>query len=698
MVELNEIIEGSKEAKTGLAAMNEEMAKGPSLLGKLAESAGVSFDALIEGAGSSANAFAGIGLVIEPIFNVLDKNRKIFGELGDAGKQGANSIGDSFGAAAPLLTKFSNALPVGILSTLGKGVVDVSARMAQSADKTRALEAGLLRTAAATGMLNDFLDTSGENFGQISNKTATYVSLLNDTANATGTTSTKVAEFADQLKAVPGALDTSVYIDGMNSMHMLSASMKLAAGTGMEYKDVVSKLGEAYGLFNLEGEAALDYTNRISVAANALKIPLDSVSKFTADAAQQFKFFGDNTEGALKVLGGFDKAMEGSKLGYQTIQELATGALGKIKEMGIAQKALLSQQTGGAGGLQGAFQIEAEIREGGIASVMGRVEDALREQMGGNLVTLDQARQSQEASAQMMRQVAFLTQGPTAIASTTDQATQIVDAMVKGNLTALEDVMASPQDNLAKSIDVGNEFQKMQSSGITRMANAMDNALMMQSLELRALDKLAFGSDSPLAKELRQSMVDAMSKGAEAKVVTGDIGAGAKTTTDALTSVADDAKGAMNMARKGMAETVDIMDKKSGGAIDRVAQKLGTSTEEIRRKMLGAGLPTTPPAVDIRNQIAVDTGAQERERVSGALRLSGLTPPPTLAGAGAEIDKTGKRVANEQPQQVELTINLKQDGGNAISEKKVKFLLDKNNKDGNKKALDWTYNGVNLSD
>lgn len=669
--------------KEGTEAVNEATAAlevGRQAVVDYANAAGLSFDSFLkkaaESTGSVSNSFTAMALTIEPAFNILDKKRDVFGGLAKSGQEAATSLSDSFSTISPTFVKLikSTTKAGSTAQKLALGTLAVAENMAKVADKARMLEAGLLKTAAATGRLDEFMGMVGDDFRQVSDATATYTTLLETTGRATNKTATEVAGFADQLKAIPGALGKDVDIGG-TAMNMLGASMKLAAGIGMEYKDVVSGLKTAYELFNLEGEKSLSYVNRISTASNALKIPLDSVAAFTQTAAEKFKFFGDNTEGALKVLGGFNKSMEGTGLGYKTIGEMATGALEKVKGMNVAQKAFLSQQTGGPGGLQGAFQVTEQLRSGDTAGVMGRVEEALRKQMGGDLVTGKQAAQSQEASAQMMRQIAFLTQGPTAIADTDAQAIAIADAMAKGNLTALENVMASPQEKMADSIERGNEFQESQVSGITRVAQILDNVLMTQSLTLRAQEKLAFGGDSALAVQLRETIAKGQAQAAELKPISGEQGGGGvRTTQDAITSVTNDAKAAMDTTKNLVV-----------GAIDAVRPMLPKELQDlnIKEKIFGKEKVQEKQAdfVPSPESPLTDEAQQQMHRSRmETIRLSGLAPPPTMAGvAGAEVARgTAGGAADNEPQKIELTVNLKREDSKELINT-MKVMIDRDN-------------------
>jgi hypothetical protein len=100
--------------------------------------------------------------------------------------------------------------------------------------------------------------------------------------------------------------------------------------------------------------------------------------------------------------------------------------------MGLAQKAFLSAQTGGPGGLMGAFQIEKMLKEGDIEGVFKKVRDQMQKQLGP-IVTLEDAASSPAAAAQLARQTAMLRSGPLGAMARTDQdAYRILESMKTG--------------------------------------------------------------------------------------------------------------------------------------------------------------------------------------------------------------------------------------------------------------------------
>lgn len=652
-----------EQAKPTTEAVGEAAKKSAEAMERMAGAAGDMISKLIDSGGGAAK----VALTLEPMVNVLDRSRKVFGDLGESSKNSANEIKESMGALDP------------ILGHTGKFVKETFGRMVESADKAKILEANLLKTAAATGQLGSFLVESGDDFSRISDRTATYTKLIGDTAEATNRTGQSVAAFAEQLAKIPEALDTDVMLAGGESMSTLEASMKLATGTGMEYTDVVGGMNDAFKLFGQRGEDALDYVNRISVASQQLKIPMDATRKMTEDTARQFKFLGDNTEGALEVLGGFNKALQGSGLGYQTIQEMASGALSSIEKMGTAQQAFLSQQTGGPGGLQGAFQVELELQRGDTTSVMRRVEEALRQQMGGNLVTTEQAAQSQAAAAQMQRQISFLTQGPTAITQDRRAAAQLASAMAEGQLTGMKEILATPQERLRESIERGTSFQESQASQITKIAATLDRTLMVESLQLRAMEKQVFGVESGFSRAILDSMRLGTQGGRNVQTLTGQRGAGGSTVAEQTENIANDFKEAWDASK-------NILGVAKGAIKEKIreAQVAGANPNLIKAfgALLGMSQTETAPALAEKTAMA---------------DLAPPTAPKTMTmeeiGRQAAAGVT-ESAAEAGKQEIDLNINVTRDG-EELTKQKIQFLIDNNDKRKQTEDLVIPYLGTN---
>lgn len=397
-------------------------------------------------------------------------------------------------------------------------IVKVLISLNQAAAPVRNLEAGLIGAASASGELGSLLGELGPNFENMSKKVTTFVEKTFNLAQASGLSTTQVAGFAAQLSVIPGAMSTMVDLTekGGKQIDLLDASMKVASGTGQKFEAVVNDLNEVYRNYNTTGEKALQFVTRLSAASAGLKIPLDIVKDYTRNASAQFKFFGDNTQAALNILGKFGPVLKASGLGPAAIAELTRGMTDNIARLDVAQRAFVSQTAGGAGGLQGSYQVELLKQKGQLDKVQSMVEQSLRQQFGGKIVTLEQAANSQASAAQFTKQVQLLTSGPTKIANSEGEAYKIIEAMSKGFKAPIapggeKETIATPDEALKKSLETGTLWQERNYNQLTVIANRLDLIAMHGALTADAANRSLLGPG--LNKKLTQEQ---MTEGSQA--------------------------------------------------------------------------------------------------------------------------------------------------------------------------------------
>ena len=77
------------------------------------------------------------------------------------------------------------------------------------------------------------------------------------------------------------------------------------------------------------------------------------------------------------IMNDYVGALQNTGMTGQHAMEVVKGMTDSIAGMSVAQKAFLSSQTGGPGGLMGAFQIEKDLREGKIDKVFDKVRQTM---------------------------------------------------------------------------------------------------------------------------------------------------------------------------------------------------------------------------------------------------------------------------------------------------------------------------------
>lgn len=388
------------------------------------------------------------------------------------GNQGANASGKisaAFAGSAELIANMFS-IPTGEIK-----------KMISHIESTQMFESSILSMTSATGEFGIMLERAGDRFENLTSITSNYKELIKDAGDATNTLYTDVSKYASALGAVQGALSTDVFVDGHNSMNMLTAAMTVASGTGQDFSKIVEDLKNQYERFNSVGKESLAVASRIASASQSLQIPLEFVRNTVNDVSSQFLMMGNNSQAAIEILSRFAPALRESGLGPEGIRQIVSGITSGLNQMNIAQRAFLSAQAGGPGGLRGGIRVENLIREGKLDEVAKMTEEALRKQFGGRIVTSKEAEQSEALAHQHLRQRQFLMSGAFGgMAKNDAEAARLLDALSKGTFSeALTRAgTASTEQSLFENMRTGQQVQLRQWNDFTTAANLVEAARM----------------------------------------------------------------------------------------------------------------------------------------------------------------------------------------------------------------------------
>jgi hypothetical protein len=448
------------------------------------------------------------------------------------------SIGD---AAASSTVQISKMLDTTLkllgpeLSTKGKGIAGLLSENAGRADFAKNFESGFLMAASASGEFSEALRGVGTDLSGLSQKSEAYSNLITNVANVSGLSGTKVGEYAAMLRKIPGALDNfnGTADSTVRDMHYLDAAIKVAAGTGQSFETVMTDLSFSFDSFGTHGKKALEEVARMQSVSDAIGLPMSQMRQYTQSSATEFKLLGDNVQGAIDIMARFGPAFRESGMGPEAIKEVVGGITQGISRMGTAQKAFLSAQTGGASGLQGAFQIDLALKQGNLGDVYKKVESNLKKQFGGNVVTLEQAATDSRAAGQYQKQVQYL-RSPAmgGIAKDEQSAMRILDAFSKGQGGKLAE-QKTPDKALGDALKTGDKLQERQNSLLTQVNNWAERQAQIQSIIAYNTSRLA-GNDGPLASYLKDLKKDSTLAAKELKPVTGQGMEGGRTVDDVM--------------------------------------------------------------------------------------------------------------------------------------------------------------------
>jgi hypothetical protein len=521
------LIEGSSEAREAIKSVTDK-AKG---LGSVVEDAVKGFENfkqyLVE---------IGLDLSFKQLGNAIKSgDSELIKLLTNVGLLGVGISGistaslDAMGESASGTTeKLQNTLAV--LNQFGfdfpkGGMMD---NLLSSADKAKAFESAILASAAANGEYGQLLSEVGDDFSNLEDKMVSMIDATLQVANASGLTTTEVSKMQAGLNKIQGALSTNFdSLGGVNGKtSMFEATLRLATGSGIKFEEAVNDLDFAFQNYNTTGEKALTFIARMSEVSKDIGLPLKNVKDFTKSAGEGFKFFGDNSQSVLNILGKFGPALKESGLGPKAIQELTQNMIGNIGQLNTASRAFISSTSGGPGGLRGSAQIELLKTQGRLDEVQQMVEKSLRQQFGGKIVTLEDAAKSDSAAAQYEKQKQLLMSGPAKIASSEGEARAIIDAMAKGKTASIvgkEETAKEGDKALTTFLDAGNQIQERNYNELVVHSNYLDTLVQLNSVNANKDIRKILGQGSPFEDQGRRDRFKTES--AENQFIVGKSGA-----------------------------------------------------------------------------------------------------------------------------------------------------------------------------
>lgn len=311
------------------------------------------------------------------------------------------------------------------------------------ADTATRFSQSILATASASGTLSSVYEASGEHLEKFNEYSRQQYTALQTTAGSLGLTANELVSYRNALAKLPGVLDDNVEstVSSTGQTKVLAEAIIFATGSGRTYKEVIGDITRTYSDFNMRGQDSIQFIGRIQELTDKFGskgVVYSDVADSLFKMSTEYKNVTDSGSAAARMTEGMSRIMN-DYLGRLTevgvtgkhATEMISGLTDGISHMNVAQKSFLSSQTGGPGGLQGAFQIQKMLRDGNIEGVMEKVQQQLKSQLG-DIVTLDQASQSQEAAKKFQRQVMILRQGPMgSFVKSDEDAMKFLEAMKK---------------------------------------------------------------------------------------------------------------------------------------------------------------------------------------------------------------------------------------------------------------------------
>jgi len=477
---LGSMVSGAKDAIVGLSELQKQFANlteagseaWTHLVGSLKEFKDAE-DLAADGLGNFAVQGA---LALEPLIKIIPDAITGIGNISAAGYDAGSKLDGAFSHTKSILER-----------TFGKDsmLVNYMESVSKGATQAYTLERSIISLAAAQGNFSSMLDQAGGQFRDMDQEYMDMTNLAYESAKATGQTVESMMGLAQVLGSIPDSLTEPISVAG-DSMSQLAATSKLATGFMLPQADVAKHLGNMYTELGVSGQEAFESLANIYEKAGDSKLRFEAFTNTVMSIAQSFKMLGDNTMAATNVVKAFDEAFKGSKISPAAMQSVIQGMTEGIMGMDRAKQAFVSSQTGGPGGLAGAFQMEFALQEGKMDEVLKKTMTAMQAQFGGQVLTLKDAAQNPAMAGEFYKQVQYLTQ-VAGVAKTDREAYKILEAMQSGVMDNLQPGAAQEdsQKALENAVDRGTALQDKTATGVMRIHQDMEYARLIQNNTLK---------------------------------------------------------------------------------------------------------------------------------------------------------------------------------------------------------------------
>lgn len=442
-------------------------------------------------------------------FSQVISNAKVFQNFKTDSEASINSTIDNLGK---LNTALKN---VGLGEIGGGGIVSkILGNVADNISQGEKLKNTYLSIAAASGKLNDAFDGSNGKLKDLNALLTNYSERIGQTALVTGLSVDQTLQFASALDSMGISSSKSVNL-GNSSMSTLLATMQLMSGSGRSMGEVTEILGKAFenlsgntrGMVD-SGQLGIEMFAQMSNTANTLGLRFDYVKGLLEETAKNFRFIGNETDATTKILGRYSEALQQTGLTSKASVDIVSDLTKNIGQLTMGTKALISQQSGMGGGLQGAFKIEQLVATGKLDEVMKMSERLFRQVAGGRIYTREEAANSPQAAAGFMRQRQLLQSGAVGFKIEDENAaSKFLEALSRGNLGAAKGLMTGTQA-AEKVTERGSQVQQ-NNNNLLKIANTiMERNAMFAEISASANMQTAMGIDSIVNKQLLAPATD----------------------------------------------------------------------------------------------------------------------------------------------------------------------------------------------
>lgn len=351
-----------------------------------------------------------------------------------------------------------------------KHLIEVNVK---AADEVQKVGTAMLKTAAASGQLSDLYSSVGEKLAGLNSKALDYSDIISSASVATNRSVDELSKFYMKLDGVPKLLDGTITgldaaSDGMSNF---TAILHLMSSSQMDVNDVLKHAQTALHNYNLTGQDAIKFIAGISEINKKFGLEMVDAEKYMTNLSHSFKFMGDQTQSSMNILGNYINLFKDLKISKHEAIGMIENYTKKIGDLDIAQRAFLSAQSGGSGGLVGGFQITKMIQDGKLDQVAEMAENQLKRMFGNRIVSLDEASTNAGAASQYQKQIQMVRQGPLgSMFSTEAESMKFLEALSKRGSVGGTGVSA--EDALKEALGKGKEVEDRSYTQMVEIAAA----------------------------------------------------------------------------------------------------------------------------------------------------------------------------------------------------------------------------------
>ena len=344
---------------------------------------GVSFEELhnsqsnfIDMAGKQSLAAAAIVTSVVGIGNSFDgigKNTAVVQSLSEQFTQ-LKSAGK---LTTDALMGFGEVLKIPGIKQAGDGLGKLIENALKGADQFANLKNNYIEVMGASGGLGDAFSKSGSDLQGLNTIITRHGDYLEHVASETGNSTKAVTGYWSTLEAaIPGAANTQIRAvdEAGKSTGGLTAAMQLAAGTGQTYASVVEKMAKSVNAYGLDTEQAMAFTAQMKTVNDSLHLKMSMTEGFVNANIEAFKGLTNGGNNSINVLNGMYEAFRKTGLSAEQSVDAISNVTKSMANLNMGQKALMSAQSGGPGGIRGALQIEEQMDKGDVEGVLEKAK------------------------------------------------------------------------------------------------------------------------------------------------------------------------------------------------------------------------------------------------------------------------------------------------------------------------------------